>query len=112
MTFEDKGIEATSNSEITTDKISDTTVSEVHIVPMRSNRGLVAIASCLVDNKFFIGSIGLYRKEGQYNVTYPNKKFNRSTMTLFHPINIPAGEAIYDAIVKEYENLLASGLEE
>ena len=112
MTYEEKGIKATDSREVTSDKISETVISEVQIVPMRSNRGLVAIASCVIDDKFFIGSIGLYRRDGQYNITYPNKKFNRSTMTLFHPINIPAGEAIYDAIIKEYENLLASGLEE
>lgn len=103
----DKGIKGDRNAPATEDLISETDVSEIRIVPVRNEYGLVGIASCIIDKKWFLGSIGIYHEDNKFRLTYPTKKVRNSSMTLFHPINIPAGTAVYDSIVKEYETLLA-----
>lgn len=105
--IESKGIQPTKDSQVTTDEVSPTEVSEIKIIPIRNKYGLVAIASCVIDKKFFLGSIGVYFEEGKYRLTYPTKKHKMSSMTIFHPINVPAGNQIFDQIIKEYENLLS-----
>ena len=107
---EGMGIKSENKVEISTEEVSPTTIGEISIVPIRNEHGLVAIASCVIDEKFFVGSIGIYFNEGTYRLTYPTKKHRGSSMTLFHPINVTAGEAVFNAIVKEYEELLTQGL--
>jgi len=93
--------------------IEKTMVTEAIIVPIKSKNGLVALASCVVDNKFYINSIGLYTKlEGGYRLTYPNKKTKKgSSMNIFHPINKECGDAIEKAIIDEYEKLMIKDLD-
>lgn len=101
------GIRDEKNKKITEEEVSPTNVSEIKIVPIRNDYGLVGIASCIIDDKWFVGSIGIYNEDNKFRLTYPTKKVRRSSMTLFHPINTKAGEAVYEAIVKEYKDLLA-----
>ncbi|TAK92931.1 hypothetical protein EPO05_07395 [Patescibacteria group bacterium] len=89
-----------------------TTVSEVTIIPIRATNGLVAFASCVIDNKLHLGGIGIYTKlEGEgYRLTYPNKKVGKNAIKLAYPINKEVGEAILNAISSEYEKLLTKDL--
>ena len=90
----------------------NTLVSEVTIIPIRMQNGLVAFASCVVDNKIYIGGIGLYTKlDGSgYRLTYPNKKIKLNAVRLVYPINKETGDTILNAIVEEYEKLLKKDL--
>lgn len=89
-----------------------TKVSEISIVPIRNRNGLVAFASCVIDDKIHVGGIGIYtRMDGAgYRLTYPNKKLNKSSIKLCYPINRTVGEAILRAITEEYERLLGKDL--
>ena len=89
-------------------------ISEVTIIPIKPNKGLVAIASCVVDKKIYIGSLGLYtKKDGSgYRITYPNKKVGeKSAINIYHPITKELGDAILDEVVKKYEEIVGVSLE-
>ena len=83
-------------------------ITEVNIIPIKPKEGLVAIASCVINNEFYLGSIGIYTKlKGGYRLTYPNKKSGNSTINIFHPIEKELGDTIENAIIQEYENLIS-----
>lgn len=84
-----------------------TNVTEVTIIPIKPKDGLVALASCVVDNKVYLGSIGVYTKlKGGYRLTYPTKKAGENSINIYHPITKEAGDAIERAIIVEYEKLI------
>lgn len=87
-----------------------TIVSEVNIVPMKPKNGLIALASCVIDGKFFIGSLGVYTnlRRGGYRITYPTKKVGERSVDLCHPINRETYDAIEKAISEHLEVLLDS----
>jgi len=90
-----------------------TGVSEITIIPLKPKNGLVALASCVIDEKFYIGSIGIYTKlKGGYRLTYPTKKVGERSINICHPIDLVTGKAIEDAVVAEYERLMDTGLVE
>ena len=88
-----------------------TKVSEVTIIPIKPKNGLVALASCVLDNKIYLGSIGIYTKlKGGYRLTYPNKKVGENAINLYHPITKETGDAVEKAIVEKYEELMSEGV--
>ena len=90
----------------------ETKISEVTIIPVKPNKGLVALAPCVIDDKLYLGSMGLYTlkppKVG-YRVTYPNKKSGYTSINIFHPINRAVGDAIEKEIIATYEALIDDG---
>jgi len=89
----------------------ETTINEVTIIPIKPKNGLVALATCVLDNKIFLGSIGIYtRLKGGYRLTYPNKKMGESSINLYHPISKEVGDAIEKAIIDEYERLISDSV--
>jgi len=88
-----------------------TKVTEVTIIPIKPRNGLVALASCVIDNKFYVCSIGIYTKlNGGYRLTYPNKKSKENAINIFHPINKECGDAIEKEIINEYEKLVVADM--
>lgn len=102
-----------------------TKVSEVGIIPLKPNEnGLLAIASCIVDDKFYLGSLGLYIRfekdkdggykldennkkiVGGYRITYPNKKVGPKPINIYHPITKECGDTIENAVIAKYEELM------
>lgn len=91
--------------------MNKTEVSEVSIIPISPRNGLIALASCVIDNKIYVGSIGIYtRRSGGYRITYPTKKVNENSINIFHPINKESGDVIEKAIIKSYEELISSNV--
>jgi stage V sporulation protein G len=91
--------------------MEETKVTEVTIIPIKPKNGLVALASCVIDEKFYLGSIGIYTKlKGGYRLTYPNKKVGESAINLFHPIIKEAGDAVEKAIIDKYEELMSKDM--
>lgn len=82
-------------------------ISEIQIIPIRSSNGLVAFASCVVDNKWRFDNIGIVsRVDGSYRVTYPTKKLNNGeSYTYYYPITKEVGNAISKAITTKYKEL-------
>ena len=83
-----------------------TKVSDIQLVPIKPKDGLVAFASIVLDEKIYIGSIGIYTKiDGGYRITYPTKKLGDSNIPIVHPINEECGEAITNAIINKFNVL-------
>jgi len=77
-------------------------ITEVQILPIRQKNGLVAFASFVLNDWFYLGSIGIYtRLEGGYRLTYPTK----GNYSLFYPINKTIANIIESEIVKKFEEV-------
>lgn len=79
------------------------TVTEINIVPVKPKFGLIAFASFVVYDAFYISAVAIYtRPHGGIRLVYPRKK----NLDVCHPINSEIGkhieEAIYD-VMEKYE---------
>lgn len=82
-------------------------ISEVQITPIKPVQGLVAFASCVIDGRLYISSLGVHKRlDGSgYRITYPTKKVGVRQLNYFHPITKDAGLAIERAIVVKCREL-------
>lgn len=82
-------------------------VSEVNITPVKPHTGLVAFASCVIDDQLYLGSIGIhqYPFTDEYRITYPTKKIGNKQINYYHPINKEAGRLIEAAILAKCDEL-------
>jgi len=85
-------------------------VSEIQIMPVKPQNGLVAFASAVINNQFYVSNIAIYTSPSDplgYRLVYPDKILsNGKRVHCFHPITSEAGEVVKKAIVKEYEELM------
>ena len=82
-------------------------ISEVQIIPVKPQNGLVGFASIVYDNCFYLGSIGIYsRPEGGYRLTYPTRKTTASNFHIFHPINKDIAQLIEKEVIGKFENVM------
>lgn len=83
-------------------------ITEVQIVPIKPNNGLVAFASVVADNGLYLGSLGVYtRLDGSgYRITYPTKKIGNKDINIYHPINKETSKVIEEAIISKAEKIL------
>ncbi|MAJ97415.1 MAG: hypothetical protein CMI56_02255 [Parcubacteria group bacterium] len=84
-------------------------ITEVQIVPIKPNNGLVAMASVVIENSVYLGSIGIHTKlnGNGYRITYPTKNLNGKNFNVFHPINRKIALAIEEAIVAKADEVLS-----
>ncbi len=84
-------------------------LTEIQITPTKPKDGLVAFASFVLNDLFFIGNIAIYTRiypQG-YRLVYPVKTlFNGLEINCFKPIKRCAGEAIEKAVLSEFEKLI------
>ena len=81
-------------------------ISEVQIIPIKANNGLVGFASFVLNNSLFLSSIGIYtRLDGGYRLTYPTKKVGGINSSIFHPITKEMGQKIEMIICKKFEEV-------
>ena len=84
-------------------------ISEIQIVPTKPRNGLVGFVSFVLNNQFYISDIAIYTKiEGNgFRLVYPAKTlFNGLKINCFKPITKAAGEAIEQAVMAHFENLM------
>lgn len=91
-------------------------VSEIQIVPVKPKEGLVAFASCVINESLYIGNIAVYtsttRQEG-YRLVYPTKILpNGKEINCVHPINKKAGDLISQAILRQFKTLVSKRIKE
>ncbi|MBQ8985296.1 septation protein SpoVG family protein [Candidatus Saccharibacteria bacterium] len=81
-------------------------ISEVNITPIKPHDGLVGFANIVIDDKWFLSSIGIHTKlGGGYRITYPTKVVGSRVMDIFHPINRETSKAVESAIVKKFNEI-------
>lgn len=82
-------------------------VDEVQLVPVKPSEGLIAFASCVIDDQLYIGSMGVHQRlDGSgYRLTYPTKNVGTRQINYFHPVTKEAGQAIEAAVYKRCNEL-------
>lgn len=82
-------------------------LSEIQIIPIKPQNGLVAFASFVLDNNLYLGSIGiLTRPEGGYRLLYPTKKVGIRNINTFHPINKEFAQSIEKEVIGKFEDVM------
>lgn len=83
-------------------------ISEVQIVPIKAQNGLVALASVVFDSALYLGSIGVYTRQNGpgYRITYPTKSSSSRNFNIYHPIRKDVSEAIEKAVLQKAEEVL------
>ncbi len=85
-------------------------VSEIQIIPIKPKEGLVAFASCVINNQFFIGNLTIHSSlstSDGFRVVYPTKVLhNGVSLSIVYPINKETGVIIQRRLVEEYLKLV------
>lgn len=84
-------------------------ISEIQLIPLKPKDGLVAFASCVINNQFYIGNIAIYTSPFSpdgFRLVYPSRAINGSQLSIVHPINREAGFIIQKQIVEKYIKLI------
>ena len=85
-------------------------ISEIQIVLIKPRDGLVAFASCVVNESIYLGDIGIYTSpstESGYRLTYPLKRLpNGLKVNCCYPIDKKTGESLTKAIVAKYKKIV------
>lgn len=82
-------------------------VSEIQIIPIRPNGGLIGFASFVLDEKYYVGSVAVYTRLNGfgYRLVYPSKKIGDKNINLFYPINSDVGSKIEEAVSEKVNEL-------
>lgn len=81
-------------------------VSEVNVMPVKPNNGLIAIASVVIDGSIYLNSIAIYTKlDGSYRLLYPTKQVGNKSVGYHYPINRQTSKLIEDALFKKCSEL-------
>jgi len=82
-------------------------LSEIQIIPIKPQNGLVAFASFVWDKSLYLGSIGIMtRLNGGYRLIYPTKKVAERSLNIFYPINKETAELIENEVVTKFEEVM------
>lgn len=84
-------------------------MSEIQIIPIKPQNGLVAFASFVLDDNLYLGSIGIFtRPQGGYRLVYPTKKVGDKNINIFYPINRFFALKIEKEVVKRLEEVMTN----
>jgi DNA-binding cell septation regulator SpoVG len=85
-------------------------VTEIEIAPVSPKNGLVAFATCALNNMFFLGELAIYTSPLHplgHRIVFPTKKLaSGKNVPCFYPFNKEAEQIITKAIVKRYVELM------
>lgn len=85
-------------------------ISEIQIIPVKPKDGLVAFASCIINNQFYIGNIAIHTSPASpdgFRLVYPMKIMaTGKELNCVYPINRETGDAVSKAVVTKYKELL------
>jgi stage V sporulation protein G len=83
------------------------TISEIQIVPVKPNRGLVGFCSFILYESIYCSSVAIFtRPEGTYRLVYPTKKLGDKDINVFHPISKSVGRQIEKEVIKKFNDVM------
>ena len=89
--------------------MTEISVSDIQIFPVRPQNGLIAFVSCVINGAIYIGNIALFTSFTNplgFRLAYPNKRLpNGQDASCVHPITKEAGLAISEAIIEKYQQI-------
>jgi len=82
-------------------------ITEIQIIPIKANNGLIAFGNIVFDNCLYLGSIGIHKKlDGSgYRITYPTKKVGYKDLNIYHPINKETSKIIEEKIILKLKEI-------
>ena len=84
-------------------------ISEVQIVPVKANNGLIGFASFVLYETIYCGSVGVFtRPNGGYRLVYPTRKMIGKDIDVYYPINKQVGLAIEEAVAIKFEEVVSN----
>jgi DNA-binding cell septation regulator SpoVG len=90
--------------------MNELVVSEIQIIPVKSKEGLVAFASAVINNQFYIGNIAIYTSPSSldgFRLVWPSRTLKNGTqLRIIHPINKETGFLVQRQIVEHYLKLV------
>lgn len=90
--------------------MNEIAITEPVIIPVKpTDKGLLAFASCVINDSISLNSIAIYSRPNgdEYRLVYPIKTLpNGKEINIFYPINREVSQIINQAIFKKYEELL------
>jgi DNA-binding cell septation regulator SpoVG len=82
-------------------------LSEIQIIPIKPQNGLVAFVSFVLDGNLYLGSIGIMtRPQGGYRLVYPTKKVAEKNLNIFYPINKEFAQLVENEVVRQFEDVM------
>ena len=83
-------------------------ISEIQIIPVKANKGLVAFCSFVLYEAIYCSSVGIYTRPNGcgYRLVYPTKIVNQTNLNIFHPINSQIGKLIEQEVSKKVDEVL------
>ncbi len=91
--------------------MNELVVTEIQIIPIKPRNGLVAFASCIINDQFYIGNIAIYTSPSSpdgFRLVYPLKTLpTGKELNCVYPINREAGDIVLKAVVSKYKELLS-----
>ncbi|MDD5237345.1 MAG: septation protein SpoVG family protein [Candidatus Omnitrophica bacterium] len=82
-------------------------ISEIQILPIKPQNGLVAFASFVLNNSLYLSSIAIMtRPQGGYRLLYPTKKVGARSLNIYHPINREFAELIEKEVIRKFEEVM------
>lgn len=86
-------------------------ISDVNIVFITPNKGLIGFASLILDDAFYVRGIAIHeRLDGTgYRLTFPTRKTKDQVFNICHPINIQLSKAIENAIFQKIKDVKNKG---
>lgn len=84
-------------------------ITEINIIPIKPDKGLVGFASFVLNNSLYLSSVGVVtRPRGGYRLVYPTKKVGNRNINIFHPINKTCAELIEKVVVEKFEEVMTN----
>ncbi len=89
-------------------------LSEIEIIPIKPRQDLLGFTSFVVNDSFYVGSIGIHSTpDGSIRLLYPDKVLpNGKKISVVHPISKECGDLITNAVLRVYRGLLQEVREE
>lgn len=83
------------------------TISEIQIVPVKPDRGLVGFCSFILYESIYCSSVAIFtRPDGTYRLVYPTKKLADKDINIFHPISKSIGKHIEKEVIKKFNDVV------
>jgi len=82
-------------------------VSDIQIVPVKPNLGVVAFVTAVFDRRYRVGHIAIHtRPTGGFRITFPSKVLRTGIeLPCFCPLDRETGRIIEEAIISRFEAL-------
>jgi len=85
-------------------------ITEVKVYPAKENGRLKAYATVVFENCFIVRDLKIIEGARGFFVSMPSRRRKDGTFRdIVHPLNSEFRKKIEDAIIKEYERILATG---